>query len=69
MANLNAYREASKMYPTLRECLDQLDEDGWFDERDMKKAKEIAKGLKQDNVPFNVIVKNTGITLQEVEAL
>jgi len=35
------------------------------------KAKEIeiAKGLKLDNVPFSVIVKNTTLTLREIEAL
>ena len=30
---------------------------------------EVAKGLKLDNIPFNIIIKNTGLTLQEVEAL
>ena len=30
---------------------------------------EIAKGLKSDNIPFSVIVKNTTLTLQEVEEL
>jgi len=37
--------------------------------RDMEKARAIAGGLKQDNVPITIIVKNTGLTLQEVEAL
>ena len=32
-------------------------------------AREIAKGLKLDSIPFNIIIKNTGLTLQEVEAL
>ena len=34
-----------------------------------QEAREIAKGLKLDNVPFSIIVKNTNLTLQEVEAL
>ena len=32
-------------------------------------VREIAKAFKQDNIPLGVIVKNTGLTLQEVEAL
>ena len=51
----------------LAEDMGLLDE--WRQKRDLEKAREIARGLKQDNVPFSVIVKNTGLPLQEVEAL
>ena len=34
-----------------------------------KNMEKIAQGLKQDNIPLHIIVKNTGLTLQEVEAL
>ena len=48
-----------------------LDElvDKHYRERFREKAMKIAEGFKQDNVPFSVIAKNTGLTLQEVEAL
>jgi len=45
------------------------EEGGWLQERDLEKAREIARGFKQDNIPLTVIVKNTGLSLQEVEAL
>ena len=57
--------------------MDVAEERGWLDEIHRKEreegaregAKEIARGLKQDNIPIHFIVKNTGLTLQEVEAL
>ena len=72
-ANWNAYKEASKMYPSLKERFLEAEQEGWFDELKQKeinrKLLEIARGFKQDNIPLSVIVKNTGLTLQEVEAL
>ena len=73
-SNWEIFREVMKMIPELKErFLETAEEDGWLDEwgrkRDIERAREIARGLKQDNVPFSVIVKNTGFTLQEVEAL
>ena len=32
-------------------------------------AREIARGFKQDNVPLHIIIKNTGLTAQEIESL
>ena len=38
--------------------------------RNMKKLKkEIAKGLKSDGIPIEVIAKNTGLTIEEIEEL
>ena len=73
-ANWNTFREVINMMPALKELfLATAEEDGWLEEwgqkREIKKAREIAKGLKQDNAPLSMIVKNTGFTLQEVEAL
>jgi len=42
---------------------------GWLEEAEQKKAREIARGLKKDNVPIQVIERNTGLTAQEIEAL
>jgi len=45
------------------------EEIGWFQERDRKRDIEIARALKQDKIPIDIIVKSTNLTLQEVEAL
>jgi len=59
--------EAIKMIITTAE------ETGWMEirdrERDRERDKIFAKGLKSDNVPISVIVRNTKLTIQEVEAL
>ena len=34
-----------------------------------RKAKEIAKGLKEDGIPVGIIAKNTGLTIEDVEKL
>jgi len=51
----------------------EVEQKGWFDELKQREVnrelREVFRGLKQDNVPFSVIVKNTGISLQEIEAL
>ena len=73
LANWNAYKEASKMYPTLKERFLEIEQEGWFDELKQKEVNqerlEIAKGLKLKNVPLSIIVDTTKIPLQEVEAL
>lgn len=38
-------------------------------EGEAKKQREIAKNLKLDGIPMDVIAKNTGLTLEEVEKL
>ena len=58
------------MIPELKErFLETAEQDGWLTDRDRQRDIEIARGLKVDNVPVQVIVKNTRLTLQEVEAL
>ena len=53
--------------------LEMAEEDGWLEDRgkkrDIKRNIEIARGLKLDNIPISIIVKNTGHSLQEVETL
>ena len=69
-ANKQAFKEAMIVSEAVRTLfLETADEEGWLDERDKLKAREIARGFKQDNIPLGVIVKNTGLSLQEVEAL
>ena len=69
LANWNAYKEASKMYPTLKERFLEIEQEGWLQERDIEKAKEIARTFKANNVPVDVIIKGVPLTRQEVEAL
>ena len=83
-ANPAIFKEMMEMSDTaLREVVVRAlaEEESWFQEllsqkatekaieKTKEKAKEIARGFKQDNIPLNVIVKNTGLPLQEVEAL
>ena len=69
-ANPKAFKEAMLMDAAAIDIVvEGLEEIGWLADRDLQKAREIARGLKADNVPLHVIVKNTGLTLQEVEAL
>ena len=73
-ANQQAFKEAIILGEAAKALfLEVADEEGWFDEwgqkRDIEKAREIARGLKRDNIPLSVIVKNTKLSIQEVEAL
>ena len=34
-----------------------------------RKAKSIARNLKEDGIPYDVISKNTGLSLAEIEML
>jgi len=36
---------------------------------ELKKSIEIAKGLKADGIPNNIIAKNTGLTIEQIEKL
>jgi len=49
------------------------EEIGWFQERDTKILKardiEIARALKANNVPIDVIIKGVPLSWQEVDAL
>ena len=49
---------------TLQEDMDMRKEWALEDQR-----KEIAKGLKSDGIPVEVIAKNTGLTVEEIEEL
>jgi len=77
-ANPGAFKEAMLMSAEAREIImTTAEEIGWLQKyktdaaTQAAKAKEleIARSLKLDNVPFSVIVKNTTLTLKEVEAL
>ena len=49
---------------TLQEDMDMRKEWALEDQR-----KEIAKGLKSDGIPVEIIAKNTGLTIEEIEEL
>ena len=49
---------------TLQEDMDMRKEWALEDQR-----KEIAKGLKADGIPVEIIAKNTGLTIEEIEEL
>ena len=77
-ANRKVFEEAMKMTAEGKQVILEIAEElGWLVEIKKKAtsevarevAREIAKGFKQDNVPLNIIVKNTGLTAQEIEAL
>ena len=53
MVSLNAYRDFKNSIDTARD----------------EKAKEIAKELKKDNIPIELIVKYTNLTKEEIEKL
>lgn len=71
-ANQDVFKEVLSMSSmTLQEIFVKAvaEENGWLKDRDLENAKAIARGFKQDDIPVHIIVKNTGLTLQEVEAL
>jgi len=67
LANLSAYKEALEMYPTLKEAFFELEREGWFDDLKQKavsreinrELREVARGLKLNNVPLNIIADTT----------
>jgi hypothetical protein len=64
------FKEVAEMWEDLKELfLRDAEEEGWLKKRDELRTQEIARGLKQDNIPIHVIVKNTGLAFQEVESL
>ena len=73
-ANRKAFEEAKAMSAEAKEILMGTTERlGWLEELKKNEAKEItreiARGFKKDNVPIQVIEKNTGLTAKEIEAL
>ena len=77
-ANESIFKEVMNMNVDTSLPLDQFiiaiaEKRGLLDDRYRKEreeeAREIARSFKQDNIPVHIIVKNTGLTLQEVEAL
>ena len=71
-ANKAVFKEVMEMSDAvLQEMLVKAvaEERGWLEARDREKAREVARGLKADNVPLHIIVKNTRLSIHEVEAL
>jgi len=71
-ANPNVFEEVFEMSDAaLRNMVivALAEEKGLLKEHDMKNARKIARDLKEENVPIQVIVKSTKLSLQEVEAL
>ena len=61
------------MYPSWKERFIQLDKEGWFDERDLKRdlenAKEIAKNFLRLGRPVEEIAMATKLPIETVMAL
>ena len=68
-ANWNAYKEASKMYPTLKERLSEVEKEGWFDERDLEKAKVMARKMLIFGDSVEKIAEVTELPLDMVKTL
>ena len=51
------------------QLLYELDQRSEIASAEKRKAIDIAKAFKLDNIPLDIIVKNTGLTLQEVKTL
>ena len=69
-ANYQVFREAVVMGEVAKGLFFEVgEEQGWFVERELNKAREIARGLKKNNVPMKIIEESTGLTAQEIEEL
>ncbi len=58
------YEQSKLVYSELKSAIDTS-----FQEGELSKALQIAKGLKDDGIPLNIISKNTGLSLDEIESL
>jgi len=72
-ANWDAYKEASEMYPTLKERVVELEKEGWFDEihkaRDQARDIEKAKKMLQLDIPAEKIAVAMELPLEMVKSL
>ena len=72
-ANLNAYREATKMYPTIKECIVELEKEGFFDDihqaRHQARDIETAKKMLQLDIPAEKIAEAMELPLEMVKTL
>jgi len=62
------YEQSKLVYAELKSAIDTSKEEG-FQEGELSKALQIAKGLKDDGIPLNIISKNTGLSFDEIEKL
>jgi len=72
-ANWDAYKEASEMYPTLKERVAELEKEGWFDdihkERHQAWGIEKAKKMLQLDIPAEKIAEAMELPLEMVKSL
>jgi len=68
-ANWSAYKEASKMYPTLKERFLEVDKEGWFDERDRGRDIEKAKKMLRLDIPAEKVAEAMELPIDMVRAL
>ena len=73
-ANRKAFEEAKDMSAEAKEILMGTAERlGWLEEAELKKSREIvrgiARGLVKNKVPLKIIEETTGLSAQEIEAL
>ena len=65
LSNWNAYKEASRMYPTLKERFLEIEEEGWLEERDLERAKD----MLLDGESPEKVSKWLRLSLDKVKAL
>ena len=58
------YEQSKLVYAELKSAIDTSKEEGALEER-----YKIAKSFKEDGVPLNIIAKNTGLSIDEIEKL
>ncbi len=54
--------------PPYKTIYDSILEEGLAD-GELSKAREMAKGLRDDGVPLNIIAKRSGLTEEEIKVL
>jgi len=58
------YERSKLVYAELKLAIDTSKEEGVIEERH-----RIAKCLKDDGIPLNIISKNTGLSIEDIEKL
>jgi predicted transposase/invertase (TIGR01784 family) len=66
--DLDNYETSLKIYRDLKGVIDSAFDEGKIEGK-FKERQEIAKALKENGVPLNIIIKTTGLTEEEINEL
>jgi predicted transposase/invertase (TIGR01784 family) len=76
MPVIDEYEQSLKIYRDLKGVIDTAFEEGKIEGMIEGKIKgiiegkiEVARGLKENNVPMEIIIKTTGLTKEQIETL